>query len=263
MNWLNYGKILCAVGDHGRNAMVRECLERTIIIMTNFVNTLLLGFFVVFSLHYSSFAQSKEVSYSDVFRKEQAALQLIRSIPHRSIMTSWVYPERGERVIFKSVLTRETIGPDRLHSIQENVVSEPGSFKRMEFISIAGRNYRRFDEGPWQVLGPSPDYIGPANGPPAAQTVSRPRFENSAQVVETLTEKGRLVSVYETKSRITKEVDGKEVSQITTFRFWFRDDGMLLRKDGELETIGEARILKNSTVYEYDDIKIEAPINNQ
>ena len=129
----------------------------------------------------------------------------------------------------------------------------------MEVISIAGKSFQKFDNGSWFARQPPPDYVGPANAP-APTPISKPRFENQARLVETLTEKGRLVSVYETISKSTREVDGKEVSQITTSRFWFRDDGMLLKKTSQLETVGDLKILRNTAVYEYENINIEAPI---
>jgi hypothetical protein len=221
---------------------------------------ILLAFFVVGGFH-QVVAQSKEASYGEISKMEQAAMVLILSIPHRRTMTSWVFPDRDKEPTWKSVLISEIIPPDRSRWIQENIVSESGSFKRMEVVSVGGTHYQKIDKGPWYMREPPPPPVVPIASP--LPSAPRPRFENSAQLLETLTERGRLVSVYETKSKSTREVDGKEVIQINTSRYWFRDDGILLRKDGELETVGEPRILKNSTVYEYDDIRIEAPKVNQ
>jgi len=72
------------------------------------------------------------------------------------------------------------------------------------------------------------------------------------------------VSIYETVSKSTREENGKDVVRISTNRFWFRYDGMLLRKDMDAETVGESRIVRNSTVYEFTNIpRIEAPNINQ
>lgn len=204
----------------------------------------------------AAFGQSKEVSYGDLFKMEQSAGVLLRSLPHRSSMTSWVFPERGKEPSHKSVLVRETMSSGRSRWIQEN--DTPGSFRRMEVITIDDKNYRKIDDGAWHILPlPQVNAIPPE---PLAPSRSKYRFENSARLIETLNEGNGPVSVYETVSRSTREEDGKETSRINTIRYWFRYDGRLLRKDMEQETIGEARILKNSTVYEYEGIKIEAPM---
>jgi hypothetical protein len=227
--------------------------------MNNFSKALFFGFFVVIGLDQSTLSQSKEFSYGEVGQMEQTALGLIRAIPHRSTATHESFPGRGKEPTWKSVLTSETIAPDRSRWIQQNLVSESsGSFKRMEVVSISGKHYQKIDNGPWLLKEPPPPPVVPTVA--ADPRFSKPRFENHAWLIETLTEKGRLVTVYETKSRSTREQDGKEISQITTSRYWFRDDGMLLKRIREFETVGDPKILKNSTVYEYEDIKIEAPI---
>lgn len=221
--------------------------------------TLFLGVLVVLGWHQAALAQRKEAAYSEVFRMEQAALSLLRSLPHRSTTTHEVVPEVGKDPTYKSILTYETIPPDRSRSVQENVT--PASFKRMETIFVAGRFYQKFDGRPWFEREPPPPPVPIETQ--GTTRVSKPRFENNAWLLETLTEKGRLVSVYETKSKSTREVDGKEITQITTSRYWFRDDGILFKKTSQLETVGDPKILRNTAVYDYDDIKIEAPIINQ
>lgn len=204
-------------------------------------------------------AHGQEVKFSDVFKMEQTAMTLLRAVPHRSTRTSWVFPERGKEATWKSTLINEILSAERSRWVQIN--ESPGSFKRMEVVSIGGKHYRRVDDAPWHLLGPPPSDIvlPPAPTPPK---ITKPRFENTARLVETISDKSGLVSVYETISKSTLEENGVEVSKIHTIRYWFRHDGMLLRKDMELETIGDPKILRNSTVYEYDGIKIEAPVLN-
>jgi len=222
----------------------------------NLSKVLFPGFFVAIALNHSLHAQSKEVSYAEVFRMEQAALSLLRSIPNRSVMTSWVYPERGKEATYKNVFIREITHTDRLRQISEELSS--GKSERRELVSIGEKNYQRFNNGPWQVLDLPKNYG--VWGDPAPPVSSKPRFETSARLIETVNEKNGPVSIYETISKSTREEGGKEISQIVTSRYWFRYDGLLLKKARELETVGEPRILKNLTVYEYEEIKIEAPI---
>jgi len=201
-------------------------------------------------------AQIREVNYFEVLKLEQTAKVLLRAVPHRSTTTSWVFPERDKDPTWKSILIREVVSTDRSRWIQIN--ESPASFKRMEVISIGEKHYRKVDDAPWQVMAPPSDYVGPSNLPTSG--TSKPRIETQARLVETVNDKNGVVSVYETVSRSTLVKNGREVTNINTGRFWFRHDGMLLRQDMEQQTIGEPRVLKNSTVYEYDGISIEAPI---
>ena len=219
------------------------------------------GSFFLFGIQQAALAQVQEVSYSDISKMERTTLGLLRSIPYRMTRTAETFPERGKEASWKGVLIVETNPPDR--SRQISVTTTQGKSERWEIVSISGRHYQRFNDGPWQVLPPPPPPkdTEPKNAP--ASVGSRPKIEAQAQLVETLTEKGRLVSVYDTKSTTTREVDGKEVVQIVTSKYWFRDDGMLLKKVSEIETLRDPKIVKNTTVYEYEDIKVEAPTVNQ
>ena len=202
-------------------------------------------------------SQNKEITAWEISRMEQSAISILRAGPYRSIFTSWVFPERGKEHSFKTTMITEVDIVGHTRSVQEN--DTPGSFKRMEVMSISGQHYRKIDDGPWQLLTPPPLGYGQPMETPKS-TGSKPRFENSAKLVETLTGKNGTVSVYETVSKSTRDEDGKEVTRISTNRFWFRYDGMLLRKDMETETIGEPRILKNSMIFENENIpRLEAP----
>jgi hypothetical protein len=202
-------------------------------------------------------AQSKEPSPSEIFSMERRALGMLSLVPYRSTMTGETFPARGQEANWKTVLIREIIAPDRYREVQENTTQ--GKSDRRELIAVSGKYYQRFDNDPWREYPPRSDYVAPKNEASPA-IASKPKIESQARLLETLTENGRLVSVYEVKSKVTREIDGKEVTQLTTSRFWFRDDGMLLKEFKELETSGNPRIVSNTTVYEYDDIKIEAPI---
>lgn len=210
----------------------------------------------VLGLFHAASGQTKEIPYGEVFKMEQAAGVLLRSLPHRSSMTSWVFPECGKEASFKSVLIRETVSSDHSRWIQEN--DTQGSFRRMEVVTVGGKNYRKIDDGAWHVLPLPPVNMAPPEPPVPSR--AKYRFETSARLIDTLNDGNGPVSIYETINKSTRKEDGREITRINTIRIWFRYDGRLLRKDMELETVGEARILKNSTVYEYDGIKIEAPI---
>jgi len=220
------------------------------------IGKVLFGCLFLFGLCQATLCQGKEVSYSDVIKLEQSAVTLLKAVPYRSTMTNWVFPERGKEPSWKSILIRETVRPDLWREVQENF--SPASVRRTEVVFVGGNFYQKLNDGPWQLRQlPPPPVALPTT---AGITASRPRFEVSARLIETLNDKNGMISVYETKSKSTKEEGGKEISQIATSRVWFRLDGLLVKKDFELETVGESRILKNSTVYEYEDIKIEAPI---
>lgn len=220
---------------------------------------LICGLACFFGLSQTVLGQENEVTYAEVLRMEQSAMLLMRSVPYRSTMTSWVFPERGKDASYTNVLIRETTGPDRWRSIQVN--DQPGSFRRMEVITIGDQAYRKVDERPWEAVPlpppppPAPEKADPSKPAPVI------RFENKLRLVETVNAEGGPVSVYEAVSKSFRLEGAREVARITTNRYWFRYDGRLLRKDMELEVAGEPRILKNSTVYEYDAISIEKPIN--
>ena len=210
---------------------------------------------------HAAIAQSKEITSTEISKMEQSAISMLRAGPYRSIWTSWVFPERGKEHSYKTTMTTEVDVAGNTRSIQED--GTPGSFRRMEVISVEGQHYRKIDEGPWQRLSPPPSGYGQSvESQPL--TGSRPRFELTARLIETQDTKEGLVSIYETVSKSTREENGKDVVRISTSRFWFRYDGMLLRKDMEAETVGESRIVRNSTVYEFTNIpRIEAPNINQ
>jgi hypothetical protein len=224
--------------------------------------TVFVGSLFLFGIQQATFAQGQEVPYSEVSRMEQTASELRHSIPYRLTLTAESFPERDKEPSWKGISVLETVPPDRSHEIHENTAQ--GKSDRRELFSIAGKYYQRFNGGPWQVRRPPPPPPIPASiGLAASPAGSRPKVETKAWLIETLIENGRLVYVYESKGTATREVDGKEVTQIATSRYWFRDDGMLLKKVAELEIVGDPKIVKNTTVYEYGDIKIEEPIINK
>lgn len=213
---------------------------------------------VVIGLCFSgeSFSQKTEADHREVSKKVQSGESLARSIPYRSTMTGEKFESREGARTWNSVLMQEWVQPDRSRWIQIN--DSPDTFKRMEVISISGKNYRKIDDGEWQSLPPYPDYVGPVNAPQSQK--SPPRFTNQAWLIENVTLNGRNVSVYETKSTVVTTEGEKETTKINRARYWLRDDGFLLKKIMELETVGEKTLLRNTTVYEHENIKIEAPI---
>jgi hypothetical protein len=220
----------------------------------------LAGLLLLFGIQQATSAQSREISFSEVNRMEQTALGLLQSIPYRSTLTAESFPARGKEASWKGISILEKASPDRSRQVYINV--SQGKSERREIVSIGGNNYQRFDGGPWQVLAaPARNRVGSINE--VKPIVSRPRVESKTSLIETIQEKGRLVSIYEVKNTTTREVDGKEVVQIGTSRYWFRDDGMLLKKLSELETVGDPKIVRNTTVYEYDNVKVEAPVINE
>jgi hypothetical protein len=125
-------------------------------------------------------------------------------------------------------------------------------------IYISGKNYRKIDSGEWQPLPPYPDYVGPVIQ--EQKPVAKPRITSEAWLVENVTLGGRNVSVYETKSTVVTTEGEKETTKISSGRYWIRDDGFLLKKVTELETSVDKTLVRNTTVYEHENIKIEAPI---
>lgn len=224
-------------------------------IMTTSLKTIL-GLFVItlFSLQAVS-GQEKEVKTSDIATMEVTALNLLKSVSHRSILTSEVFPERGKEATYKAVSTVEQESPDRSREIKE--IAGTQGVRRTEIVTIGDRKYARSDDGPWQTAGSVKEYG--SWGVPTPGNASKPKFEDSARLVETLTNEKGEVSIYETVTRIIREQNGKEETSIVTSRYWFAKDGKLLRKDMQFEKAGETRLSTNSTVYEYEEIKIEEP----
>jgi hypothetical protein len=216
-----------------------------------------LFFFMILLFINSASAQNKEVLPADVLRMERKATDMLSSIAYRSTMTGETFPARDQDANSKTVLIREILPPDRYREIQEN--TENGKWNRRELVAVGGKYFQRFDNGPWREYPPPPDYKIPGTAT-APAVAAKPKVESKAWLVETLTENGHAIAVYEYKSTSTREIDGKSITQMTTSRFWFRDDGMLLKKFAELETLGDPRVISNTTVYEYDNVKIEAPI---
>ena len=215
-------------------------------------------FFLLVLLFFSSAsAQNTEVLPAQVLKLERDALGLLRSIPYRSTMTGETFPARGQEADWKTIVVQEVVAPDRYRQVVEDFTK--GKSERRELIAVAGTYYHRFGNGPWQVLPPRQNSDNPKTE--TTQTVtSKPKIESKAWLAETLTENGRTVSVYDYRSKATREIDGRHVTQIITYRYWFRDDGVLLKKFQELETSENSKIVSNTTVYEYDNIKVEAPI---
>jgi len=161
-------------------------------------------------------AQNQEVLPSEVLKMEREAMGLLRSVPYRSTMTAETFAARGQEPTWKTILIREMVAPDRYREVQEDITQEKS--QRRELIAVSSTYYQRFNNGPWQVLPPPPERIVPKNETIPA-TAAKPKIESNAWLIETLTDKGRMVSIYEYKSTVTREVDGKEVTQMTTTRF--------------------------------------------
>lgn len=208
------------------------------------------------------FSQKTEANYEEVSRKVESWRLLVTSIPFR-------WTSREERVesgtrkgTWVSSTTIEKIPPGRSRFMSR---VKNGTFKRMEVISISGNRYRKMGRGEWQSLPPHPDYpdtVREFSGPihQGQKSESKPRFTNQAWLIKTVRLNGRNVSVYEIKSTEVTTEGEKEITKISSARYWLCDDGFLLKKITERETVGEKTFIRNTTVYEYENIKIEAPI---
>jgi hypothetical protein len=222
--------------------------------MTRILKTLLCLIVIAVVSLQSVSAQEKEVETSDITKMEMSARNLLRSVSYRSIQTSETFPERGKEALHKSVRTVEQESPDRTREIRE--IAGTQGMRRTEIVRIGDRKYTRSGDGPWQTASTVGEY-GKWGDP---TDVSKRRFENSARLVETVkNERNGEVSVYETVTKIIREQNGNEETSIATSRYWFTKDGKLLRKDMKFEKAGETRVSTDSTVYEFEDIKIEEP----
>lgn len=220
---------------------------------------------VIIGLWFSgeAFSQKTEADYNEVSKKARAGDALARSIPYRSTITGEKFESRDGKRTWNSVLIQELIPGESSRWIQTN--DSPGTAKRIEMIWAGGKNYRKIDNGEWQSLPPYPDYtdtVREFSGPihQGQKSAPKPRFTNQAWLIENVTLNGRNVSVYETKSTVVTTEGEKDITKINSSRFWLRDDGFLLKRVTELQTAGEKAIRKNTTVYEHENIKIEAPI---
>jgi hypothetical protein len=170
-------------------------------------------------------------------------------------MSSEIFPELGKEATYRSVRTLEKEFPGRSREVREIRVTQGA--RRTEIITIGDRKYTRLGDGQWQMTSAVKEYG--KWGDPEPAHAPKPKFENSARLVETIATENGAVSIYETVTRIIREQNGKEETSVVTSRYWFAKDGKLLRKDVQFEKTGETRLSTDSTVYEYEDIKIEEP----
>src|SRR5436190_24114068 len=139
---------------------------------------------------HAAIAQSKEITSTEISKMEQSAISMLRAGPYRSIWTSWVFPERGKEHSYKTTMTTEVDVAGNMRSIQED--GTPGSFRRMEVISIEGQHYRKIDDGPWQRLSlPTSGYVHTVES--QLLTGCRPGFEFTVRLIDIQDTKAGLV----------------------------------------------------------------------
>ena len=213
-----------------------------------------------------AFAQEVDVPLIGVLEKTQKAERWLSNIASRTSMTREDLDEKSKQWVLSSTFITENVPPGRYRWVQENF--DTPTKRRIEMVTIDGRRYRKVDKGPWEEVG-LPTALnssagvsggvsgGVSNGVSVGDR-SAPRISSTARLIEQTTIDIRNVTVYEIRTVSTPAVDDLKVSS-RTVRYWLRDDGMLLKKIEEFEAADKKPTRRVTTLYDYDNIKIDAP----
>jgi hypothetical protein len=123
---------------------------------------------------------------------------------------------------------------------------------------VDGTSYERSNGGTWEINKPID--AGLVVPPSVDEHQKARQVRNVAWFIEDSVVNGRPVKVYETKSSYTYEEKKGRVTYVGIVRYWIGTDGLLLKKSAENFVFGQPTITKGVTVYEYENIKITAPV---
>ena len=146
--------------------------------------------------------------------------------------------------------------PDKKRFV--SILKTPMFTTKIETIQIGEQKFTRKDEGEWKEV------ITKENAPPKRnRTISVEN--NSYKYLDRETINGQKTEVYEQviKHKITNEKTSVESNSTIKNKYWFDENGLLLKTTTVAEIIsgGMTSLSKRAYVYEYDpNIKIEAPV---
>ena len=201
--------------------------------------------------------QEAEVPLNEVLRKTQRAETWLLNITCRTSTTREDFDEKSNKWVLSSTFMTENVPPGRYRWVQENF--DTPTKRRIEMVTVDGRRYRKVDDGSWEEVALPPTLIVDGVGGGNDGVRSAPRISSKARLIAQTSIASRNVSVYEVQTVPTAIVnDSKAESRTVTY--WLRDDGFLLKKIEEVEVSDHKSLRRLTTLCEYNDIKIDAPV---
>lgn len=200
--------------------------------------------------------ESKESASEQAVRTTGKAERRLDNISFRiTLKTEWFAERDGE--VFKESQESLTVeSPDRYQSINE---SGEG---RTETIVIAGKSFRRINDGDWESVAVPP--IRKAGDPNFAARfgdlaggASRPVGEGKLVARGTL--EGQEVSMYEVRN-VRRDSTPEGSSRTESATYWINNDGLIVRRIVEHEFANDPRIMRSTANYTYSNISIDEPI---
>ena len=200
-------------------------------------------------------AQEKIISENEFKEIQAKAKEKLQNKIYRLTKTEEQFSDRNLEPEKVEINILEIVPPDKRREVNE--IKSPNENSKREEIWDGKNQYVRENNGDWKK------YSGGGNG--SGGSFKSGKITTTYKFIGKSTLNSQLVNVYEVemnRKAVKYNMTSRfEVNYIEKTKYWFSENGFLLKSVREEESADSKWLTRESWIYEYDpNIKIEAPI---
>ena len=205
------------------------------------------------------FAQEKTIEQAEFDAVYQNSFEKLKGKSHRIIMTTQSSVEGRPQTDFSSKTVLEFASPTTSRTTYESSFQSVN--KKTETIRIGGKTYTRKESDVWKEENPKVK-SQPGNKLTRVDNEVDNQIEYKFLGSEKLNNQSVNRYAKIAGKKLVNSANNKETLSITTTKYWFNEDGMLLKSDMEMESRTREMVFHTrlTQIWELDpNIKIIAP----
>lgn len=207
----------------------------------------------------SAFAQEKTITQTELETLLINSSEKLKGKSYRMTIITKSSVEGRPQTDFSSKTIMEIVSPTIRRTLYESTFQS--GTKKSESIRIGDKVYTRQGEENWQEKAYESD-TQKISKAPVAENQLETQTECKYIGIEKLNNQDTRLYTKIVKSKSINQTTGKETSSINTTKYWFGEDGSLLKEEMEMDSNSGAMIFHTrlTQVREIDpNINIEAP----
>jgi hypothetical protein len=205
-------------------------------------------------------AQEKTITQSEFDAMYQISIDNWKGKTYRMVMSSQSTVEGRLQTNYASKTIIEFVSPTVNRSISESNFNSKTT--RTEAIRIGDKTYKRVGDGQWQEGAFQPYSPKTENKPANTSNQESSQIEYKYLGTEKLNTQTANVYAVIKKVKGVNSSNNKEYLHNIINKYWFSEDGLILKLNLEMETRTDIVTARNSLIHTWEldpNIKIEAP----
>ena len=197
------------------------------------------------------YSQERVVQANEFNELQKKADEKLKDTPHRITMTTENFIK--EKLNSSVIAIGEVVPPNKTRSLTETKIGSRAT--KTETIRIEEKIFFRIDNEIWK------EEVW-KEGKWGVNKSGNKKSEIAYKFIEKIYFNGQSAKVFESSENWLFYFEGKEHTTVVKTKYWFSEDGLLLRKESVGDTVSTNQRFLAIWIYEYNpkDLKIEAPI---